>query len=158
MRRLPSAAATAGTIGATANAGIGYGVNGTVDPNDVLFAFWSGAFTANTGAVATIGWNAASGAASSYLKGDDPLTGGALSGVSAGFGYGAGKIVQGTLGNVFNPNWKNYEWSDIGLGISKPLPQSLTPGIAGNISNSIITESSGQTISNGIDKLENNNQ
>ncbi|CNH23222.1 adhesin [Yersinia aldovae] len=137
---LPASALTAGSIGATANAGISYGLNGTVDPNDVLFAFWTGAFTANTGAVATIGWNAASGAASSYVKGDDPLAGGTISGIGSGLGYGFGKLVEIPIGKALNPNWKNWEWTDVGMGVSKPLPLSPLPSMAGNAGASGVTE------------------
>jgi filamentous hemagglutinin len=139
---LPGAAATTSLIGASGNAVIGYAFNGTVNPNDVLFAFWTGAVTANTGWVATIGWNAVSGAGSSYLKGDDPLSGGAISGAAAGFGYGiGGKLIGGKLDDFVNPNWKNWQWVDVGMGISKPLPLSPVPAAIGGIFNSGITES-----------------
>ncbi|MEN3755073.1 hypothetical protein ABC733_27745 [Mangrovibacter sp. SLW1] len=62
-------------IGGTANAGIQYIINGTVNPTDVLIASYVGAFTANTGFYGTLGWNAAGGATSNWLKGDDLLTG-----------------------------------------------------------------------------------
>lgn len=73
---LSGAAATTSLIGAGANAGVGLLINGEVDPNDVILGYWTGAFTAGTGLWWTIGVNAVSGAASSYLKGDDPLKGG----------------------------------------------------------------------------------
>lgn len=59
---------------------------------------------------------------------------------ASGLGYGAGKLVQGQLDKVLNPNWKNWEWVDIGMGISKPLPGSPAPGITGNIAGSVTTE------------------
>lgn len=37
-----------GAIGGTANVGIQYAINGTVNPTDVLIATYVGAFTANT--------------------------------------------------------------------------------------------------------------
>ncbi|WP_458772720.1 VENN motif pre-toxin domain-containing protein [Klebsiella aerogenes] len=66
--------ATAG-IGGAANAGIQYALTGEIKPTDVLIASYTGAATANTGLLGTIGWNAAGGATSNYLKGDDPLNG-----------------------------------------------------------------------------------
>ncbi len=140
---------TAG-IGGTANAGIQYLINGTVNPTDVLIASYVGAFTANTGFYGTVGWNAAGGATSNWLKGDDPLMGAAGSAV----GYGIGnKIVSPALDKVFNPKWKNYSWVDMGMGISKPLPPSPVPGMAGAATASFATESTGQGIPKSLDEL-----
>lgn len=113
---LPGAAATTSLIGAGANAGVGLLINGEVNPNDVILGYWTGAFTAGTGLWGTMGVNAASGATSSYLKGDDPLKGGVMSGAASGLGYGAGKVLQGQLDKVLNPNWKNWVWVDVGMG------------------------------------------
>ena len=137
---LPAAAATTSLIGASANAGVGYLINGEVSPNDVILGYWTGVATVGTGLWGTMGVNAFSGATSSYLKGDDPLKGGVISGVASGLGYGAGKVVQGQLDKVLNPKWKSYEWIDIGMGISKPMPVSPVPGMAGNIADSVTTE------------------
>jgi len=46
------------------------------------------------------------------------------------------------MSSVINPNWKNYEWVDIGGGISKPLPLNPFPSISGNIGSSIGSEGS----------------
>ncbi|MGC0809673.1 filamentous hemagglutinin N-terminal domain-containing protein [Pantoea agglomerans] len=139
---LPGMAATTSLIGAGANAGVGYLINGDVNLNDVILGYWTGALTAGTGLWGTIGVNAVSGATSSYLKGDDPLKGGAMSGAASGLGYGAGKLVELPLDKVFNPMkpWKDWVWTDVGMGISKPLPVNPVPGIAGNITSSIGTE------------------
>lgn len=59
----------------SANAGIQYALTGEIKPTEVLIASYIGAATANTGLLGTIGWNAAGGAMSNYLKGDDPLNG-----------------------------------------------------------------------------------
>ncbi|WP_285112465.1 VENN motif pre-toxin domain-containing protein [Leclercia adecarboxylata] len=109
---LSGAAATTSLIGASANAGVG----------------------------GTMAVNAGSGATSSYLKGDDPLIGGAMSGMASGLGYGAGKVLQGQLDKFINPNWKNWGWVDVGMGISKPMSLDPLPGIAGNTASSITTE------------------
>lgn len=137
---LPAAAATTSLIGTGANAGVGYLINGEVNPNDVILGYWTGAFTAGTGLWGTMAVNAGSSATSSYLKGDDPLKGGAMSGAASGIGYGAGKLLQGPLDKLVNPNWKNWEWVDVGMGISKPLPLDPLPGVAGNIFGSGTTE------------------
>ncbi len=136
------AALTAGGIGAGANAGIQYLVNGSVDPNDVILGYWTGVATAGAGFWGTVTVNSMSGATSSYIKGDDPLKGGVINGAASGVGYGVGKLIQGPMNSVINPNWKNYEWVDIGLGISKPLPLNPLPSISGNIGSSIGSEGS----------------
>ncbi|HHF0155523.1 TPA: hemagglutinin repeat-containing protein, partial [Enterobacter roggenkampii] len=140
---LPEAMAITSLVGAGANAGIGLLMNGEVNPNDLNLAYWTGAFTAGTGLWGTMAVNAGSGATSSYLKGDDPLKGGVISGVASGIGYGIGsKLVELPLDKVLNPMkpWKDWIWTDIGMGISKPLPVNPAPGIAGNITSSVTTE------------------
>ena len=140
---LPEAMAITSLVGAGANAGIGLLMNGEVNPNDLILAYWTGAFTAGTGLWGTMAVNAGSGATSSYLKGDDPLKGGVISGVASGIGYGIGsKLVELPLDKVLNPmkHWKDWIWTDIEMGISKPLPVNPAPGIAGNITSSVTTE------------------
>ncbi|MEZ6876205.1 VENN motif pre-toxin domain-containing protein [Enterobacter sp. KBR-315C3_2022] len=139
---LPEAMATTSLIGASANAGISYLFNGEVTPNDVILGYWTGALTANTELIGTMTWNAANGATSSYLKGDDPLKGGVTSGIATGFGYGAGKLIELPLDKFLNPMkpWKEWIWTDIGMGISKPLPTNPVPSISGNIAGSTTTE------------------
>ncbi|MEN3755074.1 hypothetical protein ABC733_27750 [Mangrovibacter sp. SLW1] len=69
-------------------------------------------------------------------------------------GYGIGnKIVSPALDKVFNPAWKNYSWVDMGMGISKPLPPSPVPRMAGTSTSSFATESTGQGIPKSIDEL-----
>lgn len=134
---LPGGMQITGAIGGTANAGIQYAINGTVNPTDVLIATYVGAFTANTGVWGTVGWNAAGGAISSYLKGDN-----LSNGLASGVGYGAGKLIELPMDKIYNPMkpWKDWIWTDVGMGISKPLPINPVPGIAGNASGSAVTE------------------
>ncbi|WP_246758244.1 VENN motif pre-toxin domain-containing protein [Erwinia phyllosphaerae] len=139
---LPGAAAATSLIGAGANAGVGLLINGEVNPNDVILGYWTGAFTAGTRLWGTMAVNAGSGATSSYLKGDNPLKGGLISGAASGLGYGAGKLVELPFDKVLNPMkpWKDWIWTDVGMGISKPLPINPVPGMAGNASGSTATE------------------
>ncbi|MDF7680591.1 hypothetical protein PT300_08300 [Enterobacteriaceae bacterium ESL0689] len=90
----------------------------------------------------TVNINVVSDGISSTIKGDDPLKGGLLSGAAAGFGYGAGKLVQYPLDLHYNPMkpWKDWLWTDIGMGISKPLPIDSLPGVVGNMFGSGTTE------------------
>ncbi|WP_039992972.1 VENN motif pre-toxin domain-containing protein, partial [Serratia odorifera] len=137
---LPGAALVTGGIGGGANAGIQYLANGEINPNDVIIATWIGAATAGTGFWGTVAANGVGGATSSYIKGDDPLQGGLINGAAAGLGYGAGKLTQGASDKVINPNWKNWEWVDMGMGISKPMPLDPLPGVLGNMGGSASTE------------------
>ncbi|MDU4092036.1 MAG: VENN motif pre-toxin domain-containing protein, partial [Pantoea sp.] len=81
---LPKGAQVTAVIGGGANTIIQYIVNGEVNYTDALIASWVGAATSNTGLSGTVGWNAAGGATSNYIKGDDPLSGAIISGGSAG--------------------------------------------------------------------------
>jgi len=138
---LPGGMQVAAGIGGTANAGIQYALNGRVNPIDVLLASYVGAFTANSGLVGTIGWNAAGGAASNYFKGDDPLSGAGWAAAGSTIGYGFGKyLIEKPLNSILNPVWKSYEWTDIGMGMSKPLIFDARPGLWGTISGSSTTE------------------
>ncbi|RBQ33313.1 hypothetical protein C2125_15835 [Rahnella aquatilis] len=152
---LPGGMQVTGAIGGSANAAIQYGVNGEINPTDVLIATYVGAFTANTGLWGTIGWNAAGGATSNYLKGDDPLTGAGWAAGGAALGYGFGKyVINAPLDKMLNPTWKNYKWVDIGMGISKPLPLDPRPAIWGNIIAAGTTESSSQGGSKAADVIK----
>ncbi|QMK70361.1 hemagglutinin repeat-containing protein [Escherichia coli] len=143
---LPRSAQAMWALGAGANAGIGSMVDSSVDPENAIIAGWVNVITMGQGWKGTVGWNAAGGAFGNWLDGKDPLSGAAMSGGTSAIGYGVGKVVQGPLEKVINPNWKNWEWLNVGMGISKPLPLNPTPGIAGNIGSSIGSEGSGAII------------
>ncbi|WP_421671565.1 VENN motif pre-toxin domain-containing protein [Rahnella sp. EDr1-12] len=152
---LPGGMQVTAALGGTANAGIQYAINGTVNPTDVLIATYVGAFTANTGLWGTIGWNAAGGATSNYLKGDDPLAGAGWAAGGAALGYGMGKyLIEMPLNKVLNPTWKNYEWTDIGMGISKPLQFDARPGTWGTIAGSTTTEGAAQGGSKMVGRIK----
>ncbi|ODQ06553.1 hypothetical protein BHE86_16360, partial [Shigella sp. FC1655] len=89
---------TTGTIGATASAGIQYVFTGEVNPEDVVFAFGTGAMTAYTKFGGTVAWNAGMGGALSMFKGDDPFTiftNATTAGLGSSMGYGfAGKPIS----------------------------------------------------------------
>jgi len=131
----PGAAATTSLIGAGENAGVELLIKHEINPNDVILGYWTGAFTAGTGLWGTMGVNATSGATSS-----DPLQGRTMSDMASGLGYGAGKLLQGQLDKFINPNWKNWEWVDMGWGVSKPMQLDQLPGVISNIGGSTSTE------------------
>ncbi len=69
-------------------------------------------------------------------------------------GYGMGKyLIKTPLNKVLNPTWKNYEWVDMGMGISKPMQLSPLPGISGNSGAALATEMGSQGGSKLIDIL-----
>jgi filamentous hemagglutinin len=139
---LPGGMQVTGAIGGTANASIQYLFNGEVNPTDVLIATYVGAFTRDVGIKGTMSWNAAGGAISSYLKGDNPFAGGLINGLASGAGYGAGKLIELPMDKFYNPMklWKDWMWTDIGMGVSKPLPSSTLPGTFGSAGASLATE------------------
>jgi len=149
---VPAGAQVTAVIGSGANAIIQYTLNGKVSYTDALIAGWVGAATSNSGLLGTVGWNAAGGATSNYIKGDDPLTGAITGGAASGLGYGVGKVVQGPLDKLLNPNWKNWEWVGVGMGISKLLPLNPVPGATGNIFGSGATEVTNDKINKEIKK------
>jgi len=137
-------------LGAGANAGISYLADGTIDPANAVIAGWVKVFSMGNGLMGTVGWNAAGGALGNWIDGKDPLSGAIMSGSSSAIGYGIGKTIEGPLEKVINPNWKNWEWTEIGMGVSKPLPLNPIPGIAGNTGSSISSEGSGAIIQEQI--------
>ncbi|WP_429839627.1 VENN motif pre-toxin domain-containing protein [Edwardsiella anguillarum] len=143
---LPGSAQAMWGLGAGANAGVSYWVDGSIDPANAAIAGWVNVFSMGNGLTGTVGWNAAGGALGNWIDDKDPLSGAIMSGSSSAIGYGVGKIIQGPLEKVINPNWKNWEWTDMGMGVSKPLPLNPVPGIAGNIGSSIASEGSGAII------------
>lgn len=66
---LPEAMAISGAISAGAVGAIDYGLTGSVDPKNVIDAYWTGALTRYTGFKLTVDINAASGAITSYIDG-----------------------------------------------------------------------------------------
>ena len=66
---LPEAVAISGAIGTGAVGAIDYGLTGSVDPKNVIGAYWTGALTRYTGFKSTVAINAAGGAITSYIDG-----------------------------------------------------------------------------------------
>ncbi|MCX8640836.1 VENN motif pre-toxin domain-containing protein, partial [Gilliamella sp. B3172] len=156
---LPNTAIIGGSLGGAINAGMQYTLNpdGSINWTDVGIASGVGAVTggAGTGFWGTVGWNAAGGATSNYLKDEDPLIGAAASAIGSGFGYLGGKMLQGPLEKLFNPVSKQYEWIPIGIWtITKPAQQSSIPAIVGSAADSAV----GEVINHEIDTYLKNKQ
>ncbi|MCZ5460093.1 adhesin, partial [Escherichia coli] len=58
--------------GASANAGISYLADGTVDPANAAIAGWGNVFSMGNGLAGTVGWNAAGGALGNWIGNKDP--------------------------------------------------------------------------------------
>nr|WP_241603992.1 hypothetical protein [Rosenbergiella nectarea] len=104
---LPGGAQAMWGLGAGANAGISYWVDGAIDPASAVISGWVNVFSMGNGVVGTVGWNAAGGALGNWIDNKDPLFGAAVSGGTSVIGYGIGKFIQGPLEKVINSNWKN---------------------------------------------------
>ena len=84
------------------------------------------------------------------------MTGAGWGAAGSAFGYGIGKyVITAPLDKVMNPTWKSFEWVDMGMGISKPLPSSPIPGISGNTGAALGTETGSQLGPKLLDILEN---
>ncbi|HDU8494611.1 TPA: VENN motif pre-toxin domain-containing protein [Morganella morganii] len=147
---LPETAATTSLIGATANTGIQYAFTKSVDLNDVIFAYWTGTLTGNTGFWGTVGINASMGAGSAYVAGKDPLMGAGIAGLGSGLGYGLGSSIKYGLNrfgywrsNGFDPKYNpRIQGGAIQgqLGLSKDMGSASLPGTLGNAGASAVTE------------------
>ncbi|MBE8908623.1 hemagglutinin repeat-containing protein [Enterobacter asburiae] len=129
---LPEAMVISGAITAGAVSAIDFGFNGSVDPKNVIAAYWTGVLTRNTGYKSTVVINAASGAITNSIDGKNPFLYGTISGVGGAIGYGLGnKILTPAIDDFINPTWKVLQWDDIGMRMSQPSRLNPTPGITG---------------------------
>ncbi|MEB7535278.1 hemagglutinin repeat-containing protein [Klebsiella aerogenes] len=152
---LPKGALITAAIGGGANTAIQYATTREVNYTDALIATWVGAATSKTGWLGTVGWNAAGGATSSYIKGDDPIVGAITSSVGSGLGYGvgkyilkpsvnsAGKWITGGWDPKFDHNWLKYTEIKGQLGLSKEMLPSRIPTSTSNMGSSITSEMTG---------------
>lgn len=138
---LPEAMVISGAIGAGAVGAIDYGFTGTVDPKNVIGAYWAGALTRYTGFQSTVLINAGNGAIVNSIDGKNPFLYGTIGGLGGAIGYGIGdKVITPMLGDAINPIWKTLHWDDIGMGISQPSRLSPIPGIVGTAGGSTAGE------------------
>ncbi|WP_410779710.1 adhesin, partial [Klebsiella aerogenes] len=133
---------------------------------DALIATWVGAATSKTGWLGTVGWNAAGGATSSYIKGDDPMVGAITSSVGSGLGYGVGHYVVKPTANTigkwitggwnpkFDPTLLKYTEVKGQLGLSKEMVPSRIPGAIGNTGGSLSSEFGNSIIQKKKDAME----
>ncbi|MEI2684460.1 hemagglutinin repeat-containing protein [Erwinia aphidicola] len=153
-------------LGAGTNAGVQYANDGKVNPVNAVIAGWVNIASMGNGLWGTVGWNAAGGALTNQINGDDPLTGAITNGAGSVLGYGAGKVIStgtnaagkwitGGWNPKFNPDLLKYTEVKGQLGISKEMLPSKLPGAAGNVGSSITSEMTGSETQKIIeDKLK----
>ncbi|HFD8836835.1 TPA: adhesin [Salmonella enterica] len=148
-------------LGAGANAGIGYMVDGSVDPENAIIAGWVNVITMGQGWKGTVGWNAAGGAFGNWIDDKDPLSGALINGAGSGIGYGIGKGLswgvnaganwwKGGWDPKFNAELRSVTEVKGELGISKEMTPSRIPGIAGDVTASFSSEYEGKRIESHI--------
>ena len=148
-------------LGAGVNAGVQYAENGEINPVNSVIAGWVNVITMGQGWKGTVGWNAAGGALTNQVNGDDPLTGAMTGGLGSAAGFGAGKFISsganatgkwitGGWDPKFNPDLLKYTEIKGQLGISKEMLPSKYPSGAGNIGASYVSEKAGNAIQEQI--------
>ncbi|EFE98352.1 VENN motif pre-toxin domain-containing protein, partial [Serratia odorifera] len=159
---LPGSAQAMWGLGAGVNAGAQYAEDGKVNPVNSVVAGWTNVISMGNGLWGTVGWNAAGGALTSQINGDNPLTGAITNGAEAALGYGFGKVATSVTNSAgkwitggwdpkFNPDLLKYTEIKGQLGISKEKLPSKLPSVAGNITSSISSESGSNTVQKLID-------
>lgn len=141
---LPGSAQAMWVLGAGINAGAQLASGSEINPLNFVAAGWINVITMGQGVRGTIAWNAAGGALTNAINGDDPLTGVITNGAGAGFGYGVGNYVVKPAANTigkwitggwnpkFDPTLLKYTEVKGQLGLSKEMVPSKTPGAVGS--------------------------
>jgi len=161
---LPGGAQAMWLLGAGTNSGVQYLDSGEINPLNSVVAGWINVITMGQGWKGTVAWNAAGGALTNAINGDDPLTGAITNGAGAGFGYGVGNYVvkpaANTIGKLTTGGWNpkydptllKYTEVKGQLGLSKEMAPSKIPNAAGNMGASITSDMTG----NELQKVTNN--
>lgn len=166
---LPGGAQAMWGLDASANAGISYLADGTIDPTNAVVAGWTNVITMGSGFWPSVGWNAAGGATANWINGDDPVSGAITNGIGAGFGYGIGSGISWATGKVTNavgkwvtggwdpkydPTWIKYAETNRNSIIREELKPNNIPSAAGDIGGSVGSEIGGKVTEKGLSLLE----
>ena len=154
---LPGSAQVMWRLGAGANAGVNYWVDGAIDPANAAIAGWVNVFSMGNGLTGSMGWNAAGGTLGNWIDSKDPLLGALINGAGSGVGYGIGKGLswgvnaganwwKGCWDPKFNADLRQFTEVKGELGLSKEMTPSNFPGMAGDIGGSLGSELSGKYI------------
>ncbi|EIG1703946.1 hemagglutinin repeat-containing protein [Escherichia coli] len=166
---LPGSAQAMWGLGASANAGISYLADGTVDPANAAIAGWVNVFSMGNGLAGTVGWNAAGGALGNWIDNKDPLSGAISNGIGSAAGYGIGKGVTWGTDKITNavgkwvtngwdpkydPTWIKYAEVNRNDIIREGMKPSNVPGTAGDIGGSIGSELGGKVTDKVSEELK----
>nr|WP_324723406.1 VENN motif pre-toxin domain-containing protein [Lelliottia sp. JS-SCA-14] len=156
-------------LGASANAGISYLADGTIDPANAVIAGWVNVISMGNGLAGTVGWNAAGGAFGNWIDDKDPISGAVSNGIGSTVGYGIGKGVAWGSEKVtnavgkwvtngwdpkFDQTWIKYAEVNRNDIIREGMKPSNIPGTAGDIGGSIGSELGGKVADQTIGKLK----
>ncbi|WP_228704793.1 VENN motif pre-toxin domain-containing protein, partial [Klebsiella sp. HMSC25G12] len=166
---LPGTAQAMWGLGAGVNAGAQYAEDGKVNPVNSVVAGWINVASIGNGLWGTVGWNAAGGALTNQINGDNPLTGAITNGLGSAGGYWGGKLISsgtnaagkwltGGWDPKFNPDLLKYTEIKGQLGISKEMLPGKLPGNMGNIGASVISEGGGKGAEQVIKKIGDKNE
>lgn len=166
---LPGAAQAMWGLGAGVNAGAQYAEDGKVNPVNSIVAGWINVASMGNDLWGTVGWNAAGGALTNQINGDNPLTGAITNGLGSAGGYWGGKLISsgtnaagkwltGGWDPKFNPDLLKYTEVKGQLGISKEMLPGKLPGNMGNIGASVISEGGGKGAEQVIKKIGDKNE
>lgn len=166
---LPGGAQAMWGLGAGVNAGAQYAEDGRVNPVNSVVAGWTNVASMGNGFWGTVGWNAAGGALTNQINGDNPLTGAITNGLGSAGGYLGGKLISsgtnaagkwltGGWDPKFNPDLLKYTEVKGQLGISKEMLPSKFPGNMGNMGASVISEGGGKGAEQVLEKIGDKNE
>ncbi|HCB0569064.1 TPA: hemagglutinin repeat-containing protein [Klebsiella quasipneumoniae subsp. similipneumoniae] len=161
---LPGGAQAMWGLGASANAGISYLADGTIDPANATIAGWVNVLSMGNGLAGTVGWNAAGGALGNWIDDKDPLSGALINGAGSGIGYGIGKGLswgvnaganwwKGGWDPKFNAELRQFTEIKGDFGISKEMTPSRVPGAFGDFGGSFFSEITGKGIEKRADSM-----
>ena len=161
---LPGGAQAMWGLGASANAGISYLADGTIDPANATIAGWVNVLSMGNGLAGTVGWNAAGGALGNWIDDKDPLSGALINGAGSGIGYGIGTGLswgvnaganwwKGGWDPKFNAELRQFTEIKGDFGISKEMTPSRVPGAFGDFGGSFFSEITGKGIEKRADSM-----
>ncbi|EIW0248496.1 TPA: hemagglutinin repeat-containing protein [Klebsiella pneumoniae] len=161
---LPGGAQAMWGLGASANAGISYLADGSIDPANAAIAGWVNVISMGNGLAGTVGWNAAGGALGNWIDDKDPLSGALINGAGSGIGYSIGKGLswgvnaganwwKGGWDPKFNAELRQFTEIKGDFGISKEMTPSRVPGAFGDFGGSFFSEITGKGIEKRTDSM-----
>nr|HEK7838322.1 filamentous hemagglutinin [Klebsiella pneumoniae] len=161
---LPGSAQAMWGLGASANAGISYLADGSIEPANAAIAGWVNVISMGNGLAGTVGWNAAGGALGNWIDDKDPLSGALINGAGSGIGYSIGKGLswgvnaganwwKGGRDPKFNAELRQFTEIKGDFGISKEMTSSRVPGAFGDFGGSFFSEITGKGIEKRTDSM-----